>query len=407
MRDSPAASPGRAVPFVLAACTAVSVLSTDLITPSIPDLPGALGTTITAAQMTVSVNLAAYALAQLVHGPVADAVGRRRLLIGAFLAFTVVSALCAMAVDIGALLAGRFLQGLVSSVPSVVVVLMIRELYASGRAVSVMALYGLALGVAPALGPLIGGYLHVWFGWQAGFWLIAALALAVTGLLWWLVPESLPARTPLNLRATLAAYGRLATRPAYVRPALAVSLMFGALFAYITTAPVVFIELLGLAPQRFGLTSLAIVAAFMASNALTARLARGRAAEDVLRVGGLAMAAAMVPLLAPLLLGHLGFVALLGAMSLYAAALALVLAAGPLVVMGAVAGDEPVGPASALLGSLQLALSAAAGYLSALLYDGTALPMALVIAGFVLSGAALLAARPGARGDPVASGPAP
>ena len=288
MRDSPAASPGRAVPFVLAACTAVSVLSTDLITPSIPDLPGALGTTITAAQMTVSVNLAAYALAQLVHGPVADAVGRRRLLIGAFLAFTVVSALCAMAVDIGALLAGRFLQGLVSSVPSVVVVLMIRELYASGRAVSVMALYGLALGVAPALGPLIGGYLHVWFGWQAGFWLIAALALAVTGLLWWLVPESLPARTPLNLRATLVAYGRLATRPAYVRPALAVSLMFGALFAYITTAPVVFIELLGLAPQRFGLTSLAIVAAFMASNALTARLARGRAAEDVLRVGGLA-----------------------------------------------------------------------------------------------------------------------
>jgi len=195
---SPVSTLPRAVPFVFATCTAVSVLSTDLITPSIPDLPGAFDTSINTAQLVVSVNLAAYALAQLVHGPVADSIGRKRLLIIAFLAFAVVSLGCATVTSINGLLAGRFIQGLLSSVPSVVIVLMIRELYAPRQALRVMTLYGAALGLAPAIGPLLGGYLHVWYGWWAGFLFIAGLALFAAGLLWLLVPESLEVRSPFR-----------------------------------------------------------------------------------------------------------------------------------------------------------------------------------------------------------------
>jgi multidrug resistance protein len=129
--------------------------------------------------MVVSVNLAAYAIAQLVHGPLADAFGRKRLLVTSFSLFAVVSAVCALATQMEVLLAGRFLQGLLSSVPSVVIILLIRELYDEQRALRVMALYGATLGLAPAIGPLLGGYLHVWFGWQAGFLLIASLAVLV------------------------------------------------------------------------------------------------------------------------------------------------------------------------------------------------------------------------------------
>ena len=258
--------PGPAVPLILAACTAVSVLSTDVITPSIPDLPEAFGTTITAAQMTVSVNLAAYALAQLVHGPVADAIGRRRLLIFAFLTFAVISGFCAMAQSMEWLLAGRFLQGIFSSVPSVVIILIIRELYDPKKALSVMALYGATLGLAPALGPLVGGYLHVWFGWQAGFWFIAALALIVVTLVWRLVPESLSKPQPLHLGQSMAAYGRLLAMPAFLASTVGVSLLFSAFYAYITTAPVIFIDIIGLRTERYGLTNLAIVSAFIAGN---------------------------------------------------------------------------------------------------------------------------------------------
>ncbi len=385
--------PGRTVPYILAACTAVSILSTDLITPSIPDLPQAFGTSITAAQMTVSINLAAYALAQLVHGPVADAIGRRRLLLGAFLAFAATSIGCALSPDMGWLLSGRFLQGLFSSVPSVVIVLMIRELYGPRRALAVMAIYGAALGMAPAIGPLIGGYLHIWFGWQAGFWFVAALALAVAAVFWRQVPESLPEVRRLNLRGTLVAYRRLLGNFRFLGPAVGISLIFAAFYAYVTTAPVVFIDLIGLPTERYGMTNLVVVAAFVMGNAIASRIGQRISARQVLRLGGFATLVAMLLLVLPLLAGHLNAVTVLVPVSLYAGSLALVLAAGPLEVLGVVA-DAPQGPASALLGSLQLGLSAAAGYLSAQYFDGTALPMALVMTLCVGLGALLILAAP-------------
>ncbi|NNU81439.1 multidrug effflux MFS transporter [Halovulum dunhuangense] len=377
------------MPLILAGCTAISVLSTDLITPSIPDLPEAFGTSISLAQMTVGVNLAAYALAQLVHGPVADAIGRRMLLVLAFVVFAGFSVFCALAPNIETLLAGRFLQGLASSVPSVVIILIIRELYDPQKALKVMALYGATLGVAPAAGPLIGGYLHVWFGWSAGFWLIAALALGVGLLVWLVVPESLAQRRPFRPGASVSAYGALLKSPGYMGAALGVSLMFGAFYAYITTAPVVFIEIMGLPTERYGLTHLAIIAAFILGNILASRASANRDACALLRLAALGMVMAMVVLVVPIAVGLLSIPLVLGAMALYGICLALVLAAGPLVVLNA-AGDAPQGPASALLGSLQLSAAALAGALSAHFYDHTALPMTLVMAGLVATGSVLV-----------------
>lgn len=385
----------RAVPFVFATCTAVSVLSTDLITPSIPDLPSAFGSSINTAQMVVSVNLAAYALAQLVHGPVADAIGRKRLLIAAFLAFAMVSLGCAAATTMSGLLAGRFVQGLLSSVPSVVIVLMIRELYAPRQALRVMTLYGASLGLAPAIGPLLGGYLHVWYGWWAGFLFIAALAVIASGLLWLLVPESLEVRAPLNARGVTRAYGALLRNRRYLALTLGTSLCFGALYAYVTAAPSVYIDLIGLKTQQYGLTHLVIVIAFILGNLFAAALSRRFDGARILRGGAVAMIVAAVLLLGPVWAGGLSVGQVLFPMVIYAAALAIVLAAGPLVTLNA-ARHQPQGPAAALLGSMQLAMGAVAGFLSARYYDGTALPMALVVAGVLVLGAVLILSAPAA-----------
>jgi len=386
---SPVSTLPRAVPFVFATCTAVSVLSTDLITPSIPDLPGAFDTSINTAQLVVSVNLAAYALAQLVHGPVADSIGRKRLLIIAFLAFAVVSLGCATVTSINGLLAGRFIQGLLSSVPSVVIVLMIRELYAPRQALRVMTLYGAALGLAPAIGPLLGGYLHVWYGWWAGFLFIAGLALFAAGLLWLLVPESLEVRAPLNARGVTRAYRALLGNRRYLSLTLGTSLCFGALYAYVTAAPSVYIDLLGLETQQYGLTHLVIVIAFIIGNLCAAALSRRFDSALILRGGAVAMVVAAALLLVPVWAGALSVPQVLLPMVIYAAALAIVLAAGPLVTLNA-ARHQPQGPAAALLGSMQLAMGAVAGYLSARFYDGTALPMAVVVASVLVLGAALI-----------------
>ncbi|MEM7615677.1 MAG: multidrug effflux MFS transporter [Pseudomonadota bacterium] len=369
------------------------MLSTDLITPSIPDLPEALGTSIGTAQMTVSVNLAAYAIAQLVHGPVADAIGRKRLLISAFLLFAIFSVYCALAITMQGLLWGRFAQGLFSSVPSVVIVLLIRELYDSNRALAVMGLYGATLGVAPAVGPLVGGYLHVWFGWQAGFWFIAVVALIVIALVWRMVPESLGAPARLNFRGALRAYKDLMLTPTFVAPLMGVSLCFSAFYAYVTSGSVVFIDLLGMPTERYGLTNLVIIGAFVVGNLMSTRLSRRFRADQMLRVGAMGMVLAVLGLLVPIVMGTTAVAPIVGAMSLYAACLAIVLAAGPLVVLNA-AGRAPVGPAAALLGSVQLGMAAIAGYLAAEFYNGTALPMAMVMTLMVVAGASMILRRP-------------
>src|SRR5437016_201370 len=111
-----------AVPALLISCTAISILSTDLYTPSMPHLPALLGTTASMVQLTLSVNFAAYAIAQLAHGPLADKFGARRILIYGLTGVALTSLICALTNSISGLLTGRLLQGLCSSVPGVVVV---------------------------------------------------------------------------------------------------------------------------------------------------------------------------------------------------------------------------------------------------------------------------------------------
>ncbi len=377
--------PGPAVPFILAGCTAVSVLSTDLITPSIPDLPRVFSTDIVTAQLVVSVNLFAYATAQLVHGPLAEAVGRRRLMLVAFSVFVLVSAFCAVSVSMPMLLTGRFLQGIFSSVPSVVIILIIRELYSTQQAVRVMALYGAALGLAPAVGPLVGGYLQVWFGWSAGFWVIAVLAAVVLALFRRHIPETLPSRQPFRLRAALVSYGELLARPAYVRVVLPLSLIFGALYAFVATAPVVFIDLLGLPTERYGLAYVMVIIAFILGNVATSHLSGRMTPMRLVQCGALLAQFGGIGLAAPSLAGIDSIPLILVGMSVYAVGLGIILAAGPIVLLDT-ARDLSQGAASALLGSLQLGAAALAGYLSASFYDHSSLSMSLTVAGFALAG---------------------
>ena len=373
------------VPFILAACTAVSILSTDFMTPSIPDLPGIFGSDIVTVQYTVSINLAAYAIAQLFHGPLSDAFGRRRLLLIAFCFFILISIFCALSASIEMLLLGRFLQGLASSVPSVVIVLIIRELYPAKKAVSVMAIYGAALGLAPAIGPLMGSFLHGWFGWSASFWAIALLASIVTILFALFVPETLKEKHPVNPVASITTYLTLLGRKEYLRFLLPLSLVFGGFYAFVTTAPVIFIDLLGLPRQGYGLTYMIIIAAFILGNVVASRMSRVMSPVQIANIAVLVVLGAGISMVVPSFLGINSIQLLLFSMSLYAIGLGSIMASGPIALLDSVP-DLPPGPASALLGSSQLAAASFAGFLSATFYNNSSLSLSMTIAGFAFVG---------------------
>ena len=375
------------VPAVLVACTSVSILSTDLYTPSLPHLPRLLASDAETVQLTVSLNLAAYAFAQLLHGPLADRVGRRRLLLVGMFGFLVASLICAAAQTIGGLLAGRIGQGVFASVSSVVVILIIRELFDKKRAVRIMGYYGMAIGMAPAIGPLLGGYVYVLVGWRMNFVLLAVLAAGVFLLVRRLLPET-GTRDHGAIQPGQIARGYLALlgRRAYLRYLIPLTMLFGAFFAFVTAGPFLLIDGLGVATQDYGLYYGLLVLAFMTGSLTVTRLA-GRMSADRMVQGAIFFAfMGGVVLVAPLLASHESLAVILIGMTLLSFGIGLILASGPSCLLDG-AGDGPSGSASALAGSLQMMAASLAGLLVGTFHDGSAWPLALTIAGFTSIGA--------------------
>ena len=203
--------------------------------------------------MTMSFNLAAFALAQLAHGPLADRFGRRAMLVAGVTAFSVASALCALAPSITMLIGSRTLQGFLSSVPSVVVLLLIHELYGKDRAVRILGFHGMAVGVAPIVGPLIGGIVFVHFGWRANFWILAAFAAVVAALVYSQLPETLARSVPLKFGNVARNYLTVISRRAVLSHLLPLAAVFGALFAFVTSGPFLLIDRYGVPTEQYGL----------------------------------------------------------------------------------------------------------------------------------------------------------
>ena len=388
------ATPSPIIPALLVAASSVSILSTDLYTPSLPHLPAYFGTDAETVQQTMMINLLGYAVGQLVHGPLSERFGRRPVMIAGMAAATVFSLACAMAWSIEALIVARAFQGLTMCAEAVIALAVIRDLYDGPSGARILALFGMALAVAPAAGPIIGGFVHVWAGWRANFYLIAALALLVTLLVWRLLPETAtPDRAALKPRRLLGDYLALLTHLGYMRYALATGAVMGALFVFVTQGPFLYIDRLGVATQHYGFYAATVVAAFFFGSLFANRYVRAIGVERLLQFSVVLILVAGVMLPATLAVGWEATAPITAAISIYAFALGLFFASAPMRALE----EAPVGggTAAALLGALEMAGGAAAVQVASSFHDGTAWPMAATFAGSaILTGLLYLLLRP-------------
>ena len=244
-----------------------------------------------------------------------------------------------------------------------------------------MAKISAALAVSPAIAPIIGGYLQAWFGWRAAFIFLGGVGVVVLAATLWLLRESNPRGSggSVENHGLLAAVMHLLTDRSYLGNTLAVSCVFAGLMAFAAGGPFVFIDILELSPQHYGMLAIFTVAGYLAGTLVAGRLA-GRLPLDRLTLLGLViciagggcmlLAAAVAP---P------STVALVAPMAVFTAGLGIVLPSGIAAAM--VPFPAIAGSASALLGFLQMLVAAAASSLVGVLPHDTALPMAAVIAG--------------------------
>ncbi len=364
------------IPVLLVAAASASILSTDLYTPSLPHLTEYFETSAETVQLTMSLNLLGFGAAQLIYGPLSDYLGRRPVFLGGLMCFTFVSLVCALAYSIEFLILARALQGIVACAEAVVGLAIIRDLYDEEDSVRVLAAYGMAVAMAPAVGPLIGGYVHVWLGWQANFVLLAGITAVVAALVWRFLPETLALENRIGGRPISIArdYGRLLLRRGFMGYALPAALLVGGLFAFITAAPFVLIERMGVATQHYGIYYAALVLAYFFASLAANRIVGRIGVERLLRAALWISVAGGVATIAVVLL-HATPGSLTAAVSLSTFGLGFLFATAPIRALAA--GDAQHGLTAALLGSLEMGGGALGALAVGIFHDGTAWPLAI------------------------------
>jgi DHA1 family bicyclomycin/chloramphenicol resistance-like MFS transporter len=177
---------------LLAALSTLGPFSVDAYLPAFAGIQASLGATPLEIQQTLSAYLFAFGLMFLFHGALSDSFGRRPVILVALVVYTVASVGAAMTGSVAGLIAWRVVQGLSVGAGMVVGRAMIRDLFSAEDSQRLMSLVTLFFGLAPAVAPVIGGWLFVGIGWRAIFWFLAAVGVILVAVSWRLLPETLP-----------------------------------------------------------------------------------------------------------------------------------------------------------------------------------------------------------------------
>ncbi|MEI8030571.1 MAG: multidrug effflux MFS transporter [Comamonadaceae bacterium] len=280
-------APRWALAILLAVLGMLGPFSIDTYLPAFSGIAQSLGATPVQMQQTLSAYLFGFAFMSLFHGAISDSLGRRPVVLWGLAAFTLASAGCALSQSIGQLVFFRAMQGLSTGAGIVVARAVVRDMFAPTQAQKVMSQITIYFGVAPAIAPIIGGWLFVNLGWHSIFWFLTAVGVALWIANFKLLPETLHIthRQPFNARNLMQGYWQLGLDPRFLLLALASGVPFNGMFLYVLSAPVFLGQHLGLAPTQFFWFFVLSIGGIMAGAWVSGRMAGKLAPKQQIRYG--------------------------------------------------------------------------------------------------------------------------
>lgn len=280
-------APRWALAILLAVLGMLGPFSIDTYIPAFTGIARALGATPVEMQQTLSAYLLGFAFMNLFHGALADSFGRRPVVLWGIAVFTLASAGCALSQSIGQLVFFRALQGLSTGAGTVVSRAVIRDLFEPAEAQRMMSQVTIFFGVAPAIAPIIGGWLFVHLDWHSIFWFLTAVGVLLWTANFRLLPETLAPseRQPFQVRHLMAGYLQLGASPRFLLLALASGVPFNGMFLYVLSAPAFLGHHLQLAPTQFFWFFILTISGIMAGAWCSGRLAGRIAPKRQIRHG--------------------------------------------------------------------------------------------------------------------------
>ncbi|MDA0787597.1 MAG: multidrug effflux MFS transporter [Proteobacteria bacterium] len=356
-------SPPAAPIALLVTLMVASQVAITIFLPSLPAMAEDLGTSQALALMTVSAYLGTFAIAQLVIGPLSDAMGRRRPLVAGLILLTLGGIACALAPNIGFLIVARMVQAVGGCACLVIARAIVRDTTDGPAATRAMAYLGMSLAIAPMIAPLVGGQLEIHFGWQSSFLFTALLGAGALIATLLTLEETLPpaARRPVRAGGLVHTYLRLVRLKRYMGYSLSIGAMGATFQAFIAGTPVAFIVVMGVSPENFGFFILTAPAGYIIGNFISSRLAHKVSRESMIWMGATLAVAGTGSMVALALIGQDTPYTLLLPVLVYALGSGFL---APNCLAGALTSVEPAvaGSAAALGGFIQIG----AGFLSTL-----------------------------------------
>ena len=260
---------------IIAGLAMIGPFSIDTYLPALPTIGASLGATPIQMQQTLTLYLLMFAFMVLWHGAISDALGRRRVILVSLALYMLASLFCAFATRIEMLWLGRALQGMVGGVGMVVGRAIVRDLFDGPVAQRLMANVTVVFAIAPAIAPVIGGWILAFFDWHVIFFFLALVAVMLFVACWRFLPETLPPakRQSLSPGNMWQGYRNIFSSPEFLRLSLALAACFGGFFIYVMASPVFLIQHLKLSPQSFAWLFIPIVLGMMLGSAINGRMA--------------------------------------------------------------------------------------------------------------------------------------
>ncbi|MBS0308014.1 MAG: multidrug effflux MFS transporter [Proteobacteria bacterium] len=277
----------RSLAFVLAALAMLGPFSIDTYLPSFPAIAADLHVDAVYVQQTLSVYLLCFAGMMLLHGTFSDSFGRRPVILLSLTVYTFASLGAASAPSLTALLVFRALQGLSAGAGTVVGRAMVRDRLAGAEAQRMLSQITMMFALAPALAPIIGGWLQVWFGWRAIFVFLTAFGLLVLLLCSRALPESLPReqRLAFHPRRILRDYWMATRHPRFLLPVFALGFASIGFFIYVAAAPHFVIDVLHLPETAFAWLFIPLVSGMVIGAGTSSRLAQRWSRRRIVATG--------------------------------------------------------------------------------------------------------------------------
>ncbi|MBT2335149.1 multidrug effflux MFS transporter [Variovorax paradoxus] len=284
-------APRWALAVLLAVLGMLGPFSIDTYIPAFSGIARSIGATPAEMQQTLSAYLFGFAFMNLFHGALSDSFGRRPVVLWGLAVFTLASLGCALSQNIAQLVLFRGLQGLSTGAGIVVSRAVIRDMFPPADAQRVMSQVTIYFGVAPAIAPIVGGFLFVHAGWHAIFWFLVAVGVILFAANYKLLPETLhqSQRQPFQVRHLMRGYWDLCSDPRFLLLAFASGVPFNGMFLYVLAAPAFLGDHLALAPTQFFWFFLLTIGGIMSGAWASGRMAGKVAPKRQIRDGFLIM----------------------------------------------------------------------------------------------------------------------